>query len=263
MALIDFIQITIMICIILVLTTGVFLLYKTIKTKLFNLLGLSLFFILYGLQFLGEFIFPYAIRAFYSQFCLFFLILFVKATFYKESKHIFPYFMIISFLILKIFDFYFRFWYNFQLPLLISISGDQISLYYVFVIITMLEVSPPLVWLSSKALVTYTNLKKYEIEPWVKMRYLLVAISGLFLAISGVLTIFMPIEGGYESVPPIVTIFIAVSFIIFSVGNLIAWVMPRKLKNYFNRGYTPISDEKLSESELLENIRKQLTGGEK
>ncbi|MGB5912887.1 MAG: hypothetical protein WBH31_16985 [Promethearchaeia archaeon] len=264
MALIDFIQIILMVCIISILATGAFIIFRMIKKKLYTLFGLALFFILYSIQLLGEFIFPYIIKAFYSQICILFLILFIKIVFYKGSKAFFPNFMIISFVILKGFDFYFRLHFNFQVPLLITINTDQIPLYYIFVAITVLEVSSPLTWLGYKAIRTNVNLKNYEIEPWVKKRYLLIACSALILALSDIFTFFLPPGGGYEAVHPALMIFTALSFIIFSFGNLIAWIMPKRLKNYFNRGYTPPSDEVLTENELLEKIRKQLAGrGEK
>jgi hypothetical protein len=166
--------------------------------------------------------------------------------------------MIISFVILKAFDFYFRFHFSFQVPLLITINADQIPLFYIFVTITVLEVSPPLTWLGYKAIRTNVNLKNYEIEPWVRKRYLLIASSALVLATSDIFTFFLPPGGGYKAVHPALMIFIAFSFLTFSFGNLIAWIMPKRLKDYLNRGYTPPSDEILSENELLEKIRKQL-----
>ncbi|MFX0017104.1 MAG: hypothetical protein ACFFBT_00105 [Promethearchaeota archaeon] len=258
MALIEFIQIVLIICIISIIITGAFLFYRMIKIKLYNLFGLSLFFILYSIQFLGQFIFPNIIKAFYSQICLLFLILFIKEAFYKESRVFFPNFMIISFVILKAFDFYFRLSYNFQVPVLSTIVSEEIPIYYIFVTITVLEVSPPLIWLGYKAIRTNLNLKNYEIEPWVGKRYLLIASSALVLAISDIFTFFMPPGGGYEAVHPVLIIFTAFSFITFSFGNLIAWIMPKRLKSYFNKGYTIPSDGKLSENELLDNIRKQL-----
>ena len=178
--------------------------------------------------------------------------------FYKGFKVFFPNFMIISFLILKVFDFYFRFVFSFQVPLLITINADQIPLYYIFVTITVLEVTIPLIWLGYKAIRTNINLKNYEIEPWVRKRYLLIASSALVLAISDIFTFFLPAGGGYKLVHPALLIFTAFSFLVFSFGNLIAWIMPKRLKNYFNRGFIPPSDEILSENELLEKIRKQL-----
>ncbi len=258
MTLIDFIQIILMVCIISILGTGVFLIYRMIKKKLYNLFGLALFFILYSIQLLGEFIFPDIVKAFYSQICIMFLILFIKEVFYKESKDFFPNFMIISFVILKAFDFYFRFHFSFQVPLLVTINADQIPLYYIFVTITVLEVSPPLIWLGYKAIRTIVNLKNYEIGPWVRKRYLLIASSALVLATSDIFTFILPPGGGYKVVPPAFMIFTAFSFLIFTFGNSIAWMMPKRLKGYFNRGHTLPKDEVLSENELLEKIRKQL-----
>jgi hypothetical protein len=70
----NILPVILMICVFVILFTGAFLFYRMIKTKLFNLFGLSLFFILYGIQFLGGFLFPFIFAAFFSQVCLLFLI---------------------------------------------------------------------------------------------------------------------------------------------------------------------------------------------
>jgi len=61
----------------------------------------------------------------------------------------------------------------------------------------------------------------------------------------------------------ILGVLIAFMTLIFSVGNLIGWIMPRKLKNYFNRNYKPIEEETFSEIELMKIIRKELSKGGK
>ena len=50
---------------------------------------------------------------------------------------------------------------------------------------------------------------------------------------------------------------------IFSFGNLIAWVMPSAFKKYFNRAYQQKEEEILSEKELKEIINNKASGGHK
>ena len=57
------------------------------------------------------------------------------------------------------------------------------------------------------------------------------------------------------------TIIITSLNIIFAVLSLIAWVMPKKLKDYFNRDYSKLEDEEISEEQLLTQVKKQLLKG--
>jgi hypothetical protein len=150
------------------------------------------------------------------------------------------------------------FFYDFRIPLISPISDEEIPLYLFYKIIVILEVSPTSLFLTYAAFQTYRNLKNYEIGPWVKKRYLIIAYSSLIFALSNISSIMMPNVPGYENVPIILTMFIASSFLIFSFGNLIAWVMPKKLKQYFNRNYSSTFDENISEDEIMEKVLKEL-----
>ena len=250
------------ICVFVILFTGVFLFYRMLKTKLFNLFGLAMFFILYGIQFMGRFLFPFIFAALYSQLCLLFLIIFIKNTFYKDSKSFLPLIVIITFIVLKIFSTIIALLYNFKIPPSILINPSQFFIYYLYVTLIVLEVTIPSIWLACNALKIYRRLENYDIEPWVKKRYLLIAIPSLLFAASAIASYLMPLEGGFEATHPVVSIFVASSFIIFSFGNLIAWIMPKKLKKYYNRNYeVPISEE-LSEKDLLDKIKSQLSKGD-
>ncbi|TFF69058.1 MAG: hypothetical protein EU516_01705 [Promethearchaeota archaeon] len=241
--------------------TGIFLLYRMFITKFYNLFGLAMFFILYGIQLLGEFI-PFGIvRYFLPQLCLLFLILFVKYTFYKDSKSKITIVILLVFIISKIFEVLFVIIYDFQIPLKETIDIALIPIFYIYITILAVQISIPMFWLGYKALITYINLKNYNIEPWIKKRYLFVAISALFLGISSYANYFMPYKGGYEAVNPIIFIFVASALLIFSFGNLLAWVMPKSLKRYFNRKYEIKEEENFSEKELMDIIKTKLSGG--
>lgn len=194
------------ICVFVILFTGVFLFYRMVKTKLFNLFGLAMFFILYGIQFLGGFLFPFIFAAFFSQVCLLFLIIFIINTFYKDSKSFMPLIVIITFIILKIFATTIAVLYNFKIPLFVSINPSQFFIYYMYVTFIVLEVTIPAIWLAYNALKVYRRLKNYDLEPWVKKRYLLIAIPSLIFAASAISSYLMPLEGGYEATHPVVSI---------------------------------------------------------
>jgi hypothetical protein len=171
--------------------------------------------------------------------------------------------MILLFVILKIFEMIYVILYNFQLPLKNSIDLELIPLFYSYITILTIQISVPMFWLGYKALITYNNLKNHDIQPWIKKRYLFIAISAIFFGLSSYANYFMPYEGGYESVNPMLFIFVASSLLIFSFGNLLGWLMPKSFKRYFNRKYKTKEEENFSEKELIDIVRMKIAGGEK
>jgi len=229
-----------------------------IKTKLKNLFGLVMFFLLFGTQFfLGLFnlTIPYAIV---SELGLIFLILFVKRTFYKEKKFIFP-IILITIIFFKGFNTVLRILYAFKIPPTSPVPSDQIPIYYFLVGTLSIQLIISFLWLSYAELSTYFRIKNYDIEPWVKKRYLILGISSLFFVINGFILPLIPIENGYENF--IITFLVAITIFVFSFGNLIGWVMPKILKDFLNKNYVKASEEEFSESELLDKITLQLKGG--
>jgi hypothetical protein len=70
----------------------------------------------------------------------------------------------------------------------------------------------------------------------------------------------MPYEGGFETTYGLlIGIFFLISILIFTLGNLIGWVMPERLKLYLNRGYQPSTEQELSEVEIMEKIKSKLS----
>jgi len=90
------------------------------------------------------------------------------------------------------------------------------------------------------------------VEPWVKGRYKLVKFYSFCIILLGSLTPFTPAEG---------TVNWALLVILFAnilriAGETLAWIMPKFLKKYFNRGFTsPDIIEELSEEEILEAMK--------
>ena len=84
--------------------------------------------------------------------------------------------------------------------------------------------------------------------------------SSLAFAINGILLFFIPLEEGYSNL--FITIPIAITIILFSIGNLIGWIMPQKLKDFFNRNYKVPTDDSLSEKDLIDKIKGELLEGD-
>ncbi|MFX1555956.1 MAG: hypothetical protein ACFFC9_01785 [Promethearchaeota archaeon] len=253
----NLIMIFVLICYLLILSTGLFLFYRMLKTRLYNLFGLAMFFILFTLQYFIQQV-SYLFYAIISEIALIFLIYFVKCTFYKEKRIAFP-IILISLLILKLIDLILRLIFQFTVPESDMILISEIPFYYALAITVSLQIIISISWLSYASLNVYNRIKVQNIEPWVKKRYIIIGISSIFFGLNGFILPFIPIGAGFEN--PFFTTLVAITIFIFTFGNLIAWIMPKKLREYFNRNYVPITEDFLSESELMEKIKSQLAGG--
>lgn len=255
---IEIIFIFVMVCYILLLLIGIYIFYRMLKTKLFNLFGLAMFFIVYPLTFFSQFISPNLIYPIVAESSLIFLLIFIEETFYKglRSPYLFLIFIIIT---LNIIDSVFRFLYGFKIPLTFSISSELVIPYYIFALIVSSQITITMVWFLCSTLKSYRVINKFKIEPWIKKRYLIILVSCFCFALNGVLVLVIPIEGGYENL--FITYTVATTLILFSFGNLIGWLMPQRLKNYFNKNYTTVKEETLTEKELLQKIKSELKGG--
>ena len=256
---IEIIFIFVLLCYLVLLLIGIFIFYRMLKTRLFNLFGLAMFFIAYPLTFFSQFISPNLIYPIVAESSLIFILIFVEETFYKGLKSPFL-FLLLMIIILNIIDSAFRFQFGFKIPLTFSISSELVIPYYSFAFIVSSQITITMVWFLYSAFKSYRVINKLEIEPWIKKRYLIILASCFCFALNGVLVLVIPIEGGYENL--IITYTVATTIITFSFGNLIGWLMPQKLKNYFNKDFIKIREEILSESELLEKIKSELRGGE-
>lgn len=255
---VELIYLFVLLCYGLILFTGVFLIIRMIKTQLKNLIGLAMFFLLFGTQFFLGFFNIIIIYAIISETALIFLLFFIRSTFHKESKRFFP-IAVLLLIILKIVATVLRILYEFKIPPTSPLDSSVVPFYYLLVLTVSIQLIFSFSWLAYAELSMYWRIKTSNIEPWVKIRYLILGFSSTFFILNGFILPFVPIVGDYENLP--FTILIAITIYIFSIGNLIGWVMPKRLKAYFNRNYKPTSEEEISEKELLDKISSQLKGG--
>ena len=113
-------------------------------------------------------------------------------------------------------------------------------------------------WLIYASYQAFNNIKKDDsIDDWVKMRYKLVifySFIGVFVAIAYSTFTISPTEINFF------TISIFLSTILYQVTQLIAWVMPKFLRNFFNRHFIPHTNlskkiDELSEEEINNTMR--------
>ena len=94
-------------------------------------------------------------------------------------------------------------------------------------------------------------------EPWIKARYLFIGYSSLIMILNSVLYYLFPIDSySWEQLYPfIIGFWVTINTTIFSISNLVAWIMPSKLKKYLNRNYQGIIEDNLNEKEIMNKIR--------
>ena len=242
---------------------GSYLLIRIRRTGLSNVYWLSFYFFFTVIEFIIRMVFAAGrpavgvnlISWIYYIFNLtghFSLIFFVKSTFYTERRSPF-YFVLISAIIAKIFYIIAYTITDFELSAEMYEIVQGLATYIIFI---------TSFWLSFASLSAYYKIKKSEISPWVKKRYLIVGISAIFLIAQSIPNVLMPYRVSFES-PLMVTLTIIITIlnIIFAILSLIAWVMPKRIKSYFNRNYPKLEDEELSEDYLLAQIKLQLLKG--
>jgi hypothetical protein len=83
----------------------------------------------------------------------------------------------------------------------------------------------------------------------------MIYISSPLLTLIFVIRIFQPwpLPFGIPSDPQSLIVFgiSAIVAMIYSITFALAWIMPKKFKNYLNRGYTPVNEEEMVEEEIM------------
>jgi len=119
-------------------------------------------------------------------------------------------------------------------------------------------------WLGWSSFSTYKRLRDHEIAPWIKIRYKIIAVVSLFYPFHAILFFLIPWNSDWADPSNLLSfIQFAVTVIlslIFIMGMTIAWIIPKRLKNYLNRkkGYRPSEELDFSEDELMKLINDQI-----
>lgn len=237
------------------LITSLYLFIRVYQNKIFPIVWLAFFFILFPLQLLFQFFLPFFLYAILSNNGPLFLLIFVKKTFFTKKKSSFRYLFALA-IGLRFLELILKLSFQFTIPLSQAIPEDQILYAFLHVLSIALSQIISAGWLSWVVFKDYYSLKDKDIEPWIKFRYFLVGFSSFFFGINGITVIFYAIYGDLSAPMEISGFLLLVSSLTFALGNLIAWVMPQNLKNYINRNYA-IDREDLSEEQLNEILQKE------
>ena len=186
------------------------------------------------------------IFAFSSGFRFICMVLFIHNTFYMDRNNPTIYFIIfsaISGIVIIIFNVLFDFINPLEVYDTIASITQMIGNLVVFS------------WLVYSSLKAFLNVKNDDtIDDWVKMRYKLVilySIIGVFVAIAYGTMISTEIN--------FYTISIFFATIVYQFTQLITWVMPKFLRDYFNRHFEDNTSsstivEELSEEEVISKM---------
>jgi len=115
-------------------------------------------------------------------------------------------------------------------------------------------------WLGITAIKYYNSIKSLNIEPWIKKRYQLIGLSSIIYSFSLFIYYFFPFRViDVFAFPYIIYGYIILGFTIFySLCMFLAWIMPKRLKKFFNKDFKQPIDKEYSENELIEIINKEL-----
>ena len=243
-----------------VFIVGIFFIYKAFQKKARNFycIGATWLFFAIGQIMNQLFAVPVEIYTIFTKFGFLLAVPFTNITFHKGRKSFLPKLILIFAIGLTIITWYFdSIRYNSEMFYYLSRSFDFIH----FSIITD--------WLAISCYLAYKNIRKLKIAPWIKVRYKLVYISSPLFSLVYLLLIFYPfnLKFGNISTPQSFLIYSITSIIILAYGILftLAWLMPKQLKDYFNRkeNYVLTEDEEYTEDELIELIKRELDRGGK
>ncbi len=111
------------------------------------------------------------------------------------------------------------------------------------------------VWMFMSAMNSLKSLSSSKaVEPWVIGRYKLIEFYNICDIVMGILIWFSPPPSSSQI--NITLLLILVLNMLKISTELLAWVMPKRFKNYLNRGYTSTAIiEELSEEEIMEGMR--------
>ena len=239
----------------LLLIVGLNLLSKSIKSKIRNLayltafhLGAALaaFFQMFN-SYSDEVIFNIIVKGLYYL-CVIFLSLFVRLTFYKDKKSPFVLIIIISTGV-------------FIVSLIVGVINPTSlkDIYYFMGQFTLnILIMIAAYWYGFVALKQYSSFKNQNIQPWIKKRYLISSITSLCFASSGLSSTIIEIINWDLSIRIISILSLLITTILlitFVIGSFLAWVMPERLKHFFNKDYHKTEEEELSEEEIMTQLK--------
>ncbi|MHA1931841.1 MAG: hypothetical protein ACW96X_04825 [Promethearchaeota archaeon] len=240
-------------------SVGIFLIIRAYKTQLKNLYLIGIGFILVTIGIVGNLLLEYG-RLFQVVFLgvgYSLLAIFIYQTFHKKKSNSYAKLMLSLIIVL--------FFARILVGVVKTLVLTPIT-YYIDLIIVNTFVNIIFYWLGRSASKDYRKLKKKDIEPWIKARYRIIAFSAYIFLFQGLSTFLVPWNvnfGDPSNILSFIQLAIAVILgLIFCIGMIMSWIMPKRLKSYINlkNGYISSDGVEISEDNLMEILKKQLMG---
>ncbi|NVM16964.1 MAG: hypothetical protein HWN80_04560 [Candidatus Lokiarchaeota archaeon] len=234
---------------------GIFLLVKGVKNKMVNIILGSVGFISLPIGFVGNFVFQLGPIFQEAIIIISFIltVIFTNLTFYK-NKGFLSKIALCTVILLGIIQLGF---------FLVSVYGVwTLNLYYLRVALDFPYTFIVFNWLSYSSYTAYRRVKTQEIEPWIKVRYQMLAFFSLIFSFHNIPEFFQPPGTMWGDPSNIESLIVfgctAILVVIFSLGFSIAWFMPNRLKQFLNRNYQATEEKEFQEKDLLDLIKKEL-----
>ncbi|MFX1396504.1 MAG: hypothetical protein ACFFAS_05610 [Promethearchaeota archaeon] len=245
------------------LVIGIILVHKALKKRIINLAYLATFSLAIATTFLFLQLMMYtdgyiwaALFTFFTFLSQLVLIFFIQNTYYKQQKS--PFKLILLFTL-----------GNFVFIIISQILISSFTLQYTWLLLAYAityVIDHALVgyWMFYISFKHYYRYKLQNIEPWIKWRYLFVSITGISYAHLGVPSLINVIglmvnNGQYIPLLYLFTFILrSILFVVFSLISFITWLMPEKLRKYFNKGFVSIKDDQeLSEKDIMKEFEQK------
>lgn len=237
---------------------GFFFLLRGIQKKMKNLIVIAIGFIALPTGFIGTFLFnlEYLFQEIFVFIGFTLTVIFTNMTFHR-NRRLYPNLILVFAIILGLIQLLFH-----------SIETfTTLNFYYERVALDVPYTLLIFNWLSWSSYSAYKSLKKQDIAPWIKIRYKRVGIFSFILSFHNIPEFFQPVGTVWGDYTNIISLIVfgmtAILAAIFSLGFAFAWIMPNWLKKRYNKGYHPPKDIELSEEDLINLIKKQLSNKNK
>ena len=233
-----------------ILIVGIFLLIRAIQTKLSNLVYAGSAWILMGLSNIALILFKLniALASIFGLSSFILITLFTNLTFHKEKKSPLPEVILIVSVLLAIYTWYLNF--------LRLLNGNPVEIYYLKTIVDFFFRLIVMNWLAWSSYRVHEEIKDHDIEPWIIVRYKLLFIFSPVLSLYAFVVIFQPwnVQFGDTSNFQSYIVFgiTATLAILYGIAFALAWLMPKRFKNYLNKGYEPLETKEYSQEEIIE-----------
>ena len=176
--------------------------------------------------------------------------IFTKFTFYENRQSIFKSIVIlntVNYIILAIP----------KILLLLNLYEDILMSHTVRILDNVFSITWAIIvfgWLVYSGIESYIQLKDKKVQPWIKKRLLLVIFSAFINMMISVPDLIDELTN--QILHDYVFYFQMVLIATFMVLQFLAWIMPKRLKNFFNRGYVIEKDDDigLAEADIIKQM---------